>query len=223
MSKRFIALVPMRANSQRVKNKNLRMINGKPLFYYVLEALQQCKKINKIVVNTDSEVIKKKLRADFKDVVIINRPKELTDEFTSMNSIISYDIDNVEGEYFIQTHATNPLLESETVDKAIELFLKSEKTHDSLLSVNRIQKRCYDQNAKPINHDLNIMLRTQDLNPVYEENSCIFIFTRNSFKQSENRVGKNPILFEMDSEESLDIDVEFDMTLAGYMLSNREK
>ena len=215
---KFIALVPMKAYSERVKNKNIRDMCGKPLFYYIIETLHECNHIEKIVVDTDSEFIKEKLRTNFSEVIILDRPKELRDGHTPMNSIIAYDLKNIKGDYFLQTHATNPLLKSQTIDKAIELFL-SLGGYDSLFSVNRIQKRCYDSKGKPINHDLRTMHRTQDLTPIYEENSCIFLFTRKSFELENNRIGRKPYLFEIDKRESMDIDDEFDFTLVKNIMS----
>lgn len=222
MKNKFIALVPMKAHSERVKNKNIRDMCGKPLFYYIIENLHKCNNIDKIVVDTDSVIIKEKLRTDFGDVVVLDRPEELRDGLTPMNSIIEHDLKQIKGDYFLQTHTTNPLLKPETIDKSIELFLKL-KDHDSLFSVNRIQKRCYDSKGNPINHDLKIMLRTQDLTPVYEENSCIFLFTRKSFEIENNRIGGNPYMFEMDIEESMDIDEEFDFELVKCVIRNQQE
>lgn len=222
VNNKFIALVPMKANSERVKNKNIREMCGMPLFYHIIKTLQKCRNVEKIVVDTDSDVIKEKLRSDFKDIIIIDRPEHLRDGLTPMNSVIAHDLTKVEGDYFLQTHATNPLLRPETIDKAIDLFL-SLQNHDSLFSVNRIQKRCYDLEGNPINHDLKVMLRTQDLPPVYEENSCIFLFTRGSFERDNNRVGRNPYLFEIDKEEAMDVDDEFDFQIVNFLIGNQEK
>lgn len=221
MKPKFTALVPMKAHSERVKNKNIRDMCGKPLFYYIIETLQKCNNVDTIVVDTDSDIIKEKLRADFGDVVVLDRPEDLRDGHTPMNSIIAHDLKHIEGDNFLQTHSTNPLLRPQTIDKAIELFL-SLRGHDSLFSVNRIQKRCYDPEGRPINHDLRVMLRTQDLTPVYEENSCIFLFTRKSFELENNRIGRNPFMFEMDKEESLDIDEEFDFELVRCVIQNQK-
>jgi len=222
MKNKFIALVPMKAHSERVKNKNIRDMCGKPLFYYIIETLHNCNNMGKIVVDTDSAIIKEKLRADFKDVVILDRPEKLRGGHIPMNSIIAYDLQHIKGNYFLQTHCTNPLLTPQTIDKAIELFL-SLHNYDSLFSVNRIQRRCYDSKGNPINHDLKIMQRTQDLTPIYEENSCIFLFTRKSFEIGNNRIGKNPYMFEVDKEESMDIDDEFDFELVKCIMCMRKK
>ncbi|MFV2043938.1 MAG: acylneuraminate cytidylyltransferase family protein, partial [Anaerolineales bacterium] len=81
---------------------------------------------------------------------------------------------------------------------------------DSLFSVTRLQARLWSAETKPLNHDPAELIRTQDLAPVFLENSCLYIFERESFLHSGNRLGGNPFMFEIRSEEALDIDTEMD-------------
>lgn len=210
---KFIALVPMKAHSVRVKNKNIREIAGQPLFYYILKTLMQCKYVSKIYVDTDGDVIKDCIKRDFKNVHVIDRPTHLIGSDIPMNNVIEYDLSQIKGERVLLTHATNPLLKAETIDKAIEFF-DSHPEFDSLFSVTKIQKRYYDKNCKPINHSLDVLLNTQDLEPLYEENSCVFLFTKKSFTLRRHRIGKKPCMFEISKEEAIDIDDEFDFELA---------
>lgn len=89
---------------------------------------------------------------------------------------------------------------------------------DSLFSVTRLQTRLYDAQGKAINHDPKILIQTQDLPPVYEENSCIYLFSAESLKKNGTRIGASPILFETDPEESWDIDEEIDFKMVELML-----
>jgi len=217
MSKEVIALMPMKGHSERVPNKNVRDFNGKPLLYWVLNELNKSNYISKIVVNTDDKKIKEIIKEYFgKEIIVIDRPESLCGDFVSMNDIIKYDISQFkEDQFFLQTHCTNPLLKTETINNAIETFFDNRREYDSLLTVNRIQCRCYDHNGQPINHTLGELKRTQDLNPVYEENSNMFIFSASDFKKNgDSRVGINPFLFEMDKVESIDIDEKEDFVLA---------
>ena len=93
---------------------------------------------------------------------------------------------------------------------------------DSLFSVTRLQTRLYDSKGKAINHDPSVLLQTQDLPPVYEENSCIYLFTAESLRKNKTRIGANPILFETNPEESWDIDEEIDFKLAELMILARK-
>ena len=130
-----------------------------------------------------------------------------------MNEILLHDVQSIEADVYLQTHSTNPLLRTETVSEACKLFLASMSTHDSLFSVTRRHVRLWDSKFRPINHDPQVLLRTQDLPPVYEENSCMYFFTRESIERNGNRIGQKPLLFDVDSLEAWDIDLEEDFVI----------
>ena len=130
-----------------------------------------------------------------------------------MNDIINNDLENSDGAIYLQTHSTNPLLKAETITKAIQEFKNSNR--DSLFSVTKLQTRLYWKDGKPVNHNPEELIRTQDLPPLFEENSNIFIFTKESFAKAGNkRIGLNPMLFEMDKLEAIDIDEPQDFIMA---------
>jgi len=114
------------------------------------------------------------------------------------------------------THTTNPLVSVDSINAALEKFIPrlDDRTADSLFTVNKIQTRFYDANAKAINHDPDRLLRTQDLEPWYEENSNLYLFTKVSFNQTQARIGKMPIMLETPPFESIDIDTPDDWALA---------
>jgi len=215
MNKNITAIIPMKAHSERVRNKNFRDFNGKPLFYWIFNTLKKVSYINKIILDTDSEELGEKVLEFFPDVEISIRPIELCGDFVSVNRLIGYNIDKYkENNIFIQTHSTNPCLKAETIEKAIEFFLNNNKKYDSIFSVNRIQTRLYKKDFSPLNHDPKNLIRTQDLDPLYEENSNFYIFTKESFDKTKARIGENPFLFEMNELESKDIDTEEDFLLS---------
>ena len=220
---KIIALVPMRHHSDRVPGKNYRSNAGKPLFHYILNTLKSCPEIKKIVVDTDSPDVKSGIEKDFPEVMIIERPEHLTDENVPMNEILLYDTSLIEADLYLQTHSTNPLLRPETVSKAINTFLDQRLSYDSLFSVTRLQTRLWDQLSKPINHNPSILLRTQDLPPIYEENSCIYLFERKTLVNRKNRIGERPYMFEIDRSEAFDIDEELDFLISELMLNHRKQ
>jgi CMP-N-acetylneuraminic acid synthetase len=216
---KIAALVPMRHHSQRVPGKNYRPLAGKPLYQHIVETLLAVPALNEVVVDTDSEPIMDGLRQNFPNVKIIHRPKALRADMVPMNEILMYDTEQVQADYFLQTHSTNPLLRPETVARAIETFLANYPACDSLFSVTRLQTRLYDQNGKAINHNPQELLQTQDLPPVYEENSCIYIFTRQNLVAKKHRLGDRPFMFEMDADEAWDIDEELDFSIADFLMT----
>ena len=222
LKKMFNAIVPIKHHSERVKHKNFRHLAGKPLFWYIIETLQSCEYIDRIYVDTDSKTIVKLLKEEDR-VEIINRSVDLQGDYVPVNKLIKADIAQVQGEYFIQTHTTNPLLKPETLNNAIAIFLKHINKFDSLFSVTKLQKRFYNSEGKPVNHNLSELLPTQFLKPLYEENSCFYIFTRSSFKRTLNRIGTKPYMHEIDSIEAYDIDTEADFFVVEAILEKWKK
>jgi CMP-N-acetylneuraminic acid synthetase len=219
----IIALVPMRHHSQRVPGKNFRPLAGKPLFHHILGSLLACPEISQVLVDTDSQPIIQGLRQDFPTVTILERPEQLRGDKTSMNEVLLYDTSQVEADFYLQTHTTNPLLRPETVSKAVQAFLSNQPEYDTLFSVTRRQVRLWDQLGRAINHNPSILLQTQDLPPVYEENSCLYIFSRTILFNRLNRIGERPLLFEMDAAEAWDIDEELDFAITEFLMSQSNK
>ena len=219
--KKIIALVPMRHNSQRVPGKNYRNLAGKPLFHHIIETLIQVPLLNGIVVDTDSPVIIEQLEKEFPKVQVIDRPQQLRADTITMNEILMYDTSQVPADMYLQTHSTNPLLTTELILKALQVMIANYPVYDSLFSVTRIQARLWDSLARPINHDPSILLQTQDLPPVYEENSCFYLFTRQTLEIRRTRIGERPYLFEISKSEAWDIDEEEDFAITEMILKSR--
>ncbi len=218
---RIVALVPMRHHSQRVPGKNYRPLAGKPLFHHIIGTLLECPHISQVVVDTDSPPIIAGLKQHFPSVVILERPASLRGDTVSMNEILLYDTAQVESEYYLQTHSTNPLLSSTTISRAIQTLLDNRPEYDTLFSVTRRQVRLWDQLGRAINHDPSVLLQTQDLPPVFEENSCLYIFTRQTLENRLNRLGERPLMFEMDASEAWDIDDELDFDITEFLMQHR--
>ena len=212
------ALVPMRHHSQRVPGKNYRPLAGKPLFHHIIETLLACPEITQVVVDTDSQPVMDSLRQHFPKVVILERPEHLRADAIPMNEILSYDTAQVSADFYLQTHSTNPLLRPASVSTAIQKFLSVYPAYDSLFSVTRLQTRLWDQLGRAINHNPDILLQTQDLPPVYEENSCMYIFTRQNLLARRNRLGERPMMFEIAASEAWDIDEELDFAITDFLM-----
>ena len=219
---KIVALVPMRHHSQRVPGKNYRPLAGKPLYQHIVETLLAVPEIGGILVDTDSQPVMDGLRRDFPQVQVIDRPEGLRADTFSMNEILLHDTARVEADFYLQTHSTNPLLRPETVRRAIQAFLADYPVHDSLFSVTPLHTRLYDQHGHALNHNPKVLLQTQDLPPVYEENSCIYIFTRENLVRRHNRLGERPLLFVMDASEAWDIDEELDFTIADFLKKSQK-
>jgi len=221
--KKIVALVPMRHHSQRVPGKNYRVLAGKPLYQHIIETLLFVPEISAVVVDTDSDPVMDGLREHFPQVQIINRPEHLRADDVPMNHILIHDTDEVPADFYLQTHSTNPLLKPETVSRAINSFLADYPNRDSLFSVTRLQTRLYDKDGNAINHNPKELIQTQDLPPVYEENSCLYIFTRENLIAKQHRISDRPMMFEIDAAEAWDIDEELDFAITDFLLKRQLK
>jgi CMP-N-acetylneuraminic acid synthetase len=215
------ALVPMRHHSQRVPGKNYRLLAGKPLFHHILETLLDVPEITNVIVDTDSEPVMDGVRRFFPDVKLIQRPEHLRADHIPMNDILLYDTQQFESDFYLQTHSTNPLLKAETISRGINNFLSEYPKYDSLFSVTRWQTRLYFQDGTAINHNPRELIQTQDLPPVFEENSCLYLFTRDNLVKWHHRIGEKPLLFAIPSEEAWDIDEELDFTICDFLLKRQ--
>ena len=217
---KIVALVPLRHHSQRVPGKNYRILGTKPLFHHIIQTLLNVPEIDEIVVNTDSPNVVAGLAEHFPAVIVIDRPKDLRADDIPMNEILAYDVFQVKADFYLQTHSTNPLLRAKTISRALEALISQYPTFDSLFSATRLQTRLWDQSTQPINHDPINLIQTQDLPPVYEENSCIYIFTQQNLLAFRNRLGERPLMFEIDAAEAWDIDEELDFSITEFLMRN---
>jgi NAD(P)-dependent dehydrogenase (short-subunit alcohol dehydrogenase family)/CMP-N-acetylneuraminic acid synthetase len=217
------AILPIKHISTRVPGKNYRDFNGSPLFTIILNTLIKCNIFYKIIIDTNSDIVKKIIKNEYysnENIILYDRPKDLWDGDIAMNVILENVINNlnIDCDIFFQTHTTNPLLSANTITNSINKFIKKEKEgYDSLFSVKKWQTRLYKlkkNNIEAINHNPNELLPTQNLDPLYEENSCIYIFKKSILIKKKHRIGYKPYIFTMNDIESSDIDIETDFIIA---------
>ena len=213
-----VGLIPMKGHSERIPGKNLRVIAGRPLFHWIAETLLKADSIDEVIVDTDSDEIEHAVRDAFPSISIHRRPDHLHGDLVPMHDVVAEVARSVGHDHLLQTHATNPLLRPATVDLAISAFLEP-GSHDSLMSVTALQTRFYFADGRPVNHDPEVLARTQDLDPIYEENSNIYISPRQQIIDTGRRIGSSPKLFPMPRDEAIDIDEELDFLVAEFLLS----
>ena len=218
----------MKAHSERVPGKNIKKLADKPLFFHIADKLKKTARFKLLAINTDSEEIASLSKERYGSwVKIIDRPAALCGDDVPMNSIIAHDVNllGIDNDYF-QTHSTNPFLSVATIIDALNQYLKEKinNTYDSFFSVNAIYSRLYSKDLKPLNHKEHILLRTQDLEVIYEENSSFYIFSGQKFFLNNHRIGKNPNPYVMDrnSFETIDIDNYSDWYFSEMIIKNSE-
>ena len=213
------AIVPMKGESERLPGKNVRDLCGRPLLFWALDALHRSRRVTRVVVDTDSDEIEALVRELHPATVILRRPDHLLGGHITGNPLTEWALTQLDGDYFLQTHVTNPLLTSATIDRAIDTYFTADD-HDSLFAVTRHYARLFDSDGEPVNHDPSLLARSQDLAPLFEDNSNLYVFSRESFARA-GRVGKRPQMFEMDRSESIDIDWPDDFVIAEALMARR--
>ncbi|MEM6472396.1 MAG: acylneuraminate cytidylyltransferase family protein [Planctomycetota bacterium] len=224
-SLRTVALLPMKAHSERIPGKNFKEFAGRPLFQWVLETLLGIPEIERIIINTDGREVLASHGLEPNDRVLVrDRPTEICGDEVSMNRIIENDMSAVPADTYVMTHTTNPLISEKTIRDAIQFFREGVQNgaNDSVFTVSRLQSRFYDSDGKALNHDPDRLLRTQDLPPIFEENSNLYVFSKESFQSTNARIGKTPKMLETPFLESFDIDDADGWHLAELVASSKQ-
>lgn len=214
---RIVALLPMKANSVRVKGKNFRDFCGKPLFRWILDTLLEVDEINQIVINTDArQTLVENGLVETDRITVRDRKAEISGDHVSMNLVLADDIINVPADIYLMTHTTNPLISSNTIRNTIAAFTEAHVAGkaDSLFTVNKVQSRFYRADCRPVNHDPDNLIPTQNIEPWFEENSNLYLFTAASFDKTHSRIGRKPVMFVTPCFESIDIDTSSDWDFA---------
>lgn len=222
------AIIPIKHYSSRIPGKNYRLMDGKPLYFYILETLVKCKSVDKIVVDTDSEIIREGIennRNIFPNIIIYNRREELRGSEVSTNKLLCQVIEDLQlnSDIYLHTHVTNPLIKVETIEKIINFFINNCEKYDSLFTVNKYYSRFYDKSFTAMNHNPENLIPTQDLDPIFEENSCLYLTSHETILKYRRRIGNNPYLFPISKLESQDIDWEDDFILAETLIKQNKK
>jgi CMP-N-acetylneuraminic acid synthetase len=218
----IVALLPMRHHSVRVPGKNLRKIGGVPLYHHIVRSLLTCPSISKIVIDTDSPAIREDVQSVFPQITVLWRPEHLRGDDVPMTEILFHDASQIPAECYLQTHSTNPFLMSGTIEGALASWRSERNIYDSLFGVTRVQARLWDGTARPLNHNPWLLLRTQELPPLYIENSTLYVFPAQLICSTHRRIGDRPKLFEVDPLEAIDIDNEQDFNFAEAVVRSRQ-
>jgi len=217
--------LPVRAGSQRVKNKNTKPFAGVEggLLANKLRQLKAMRNIKEIILSTNDEVaLKIANEMSFPKLKIVKRPDCLCDSSTNLKDLIRYVHGITECEHVLWGHVTTPLVNGNCYDKAIECYSEAvSHGYDSLISVSQFRNFLLDEEGRMVNNNTGLEWpRTQDLMPLYEINHAMFIAPRRLYAEGK-RTGVHPKLYELDKLRSYDIDWDDDFAIAealfGYM------
>ena len=226
----MLAIIPARGSSKGLPGKNIKLLNGKPLIYYTIEAAKRSTSISSIVVSTDDEEIASVSRKLGVNVPFL-RPEQLAADNAKAIDNYIYTIDRLEKEQnakikdFIVLQPTSPLRDYEDIDNAIKLFIT--KDADSVVS--------YTEEQHPISWHKHLtaemkfrnifdddLLNRQEYEKTYYPNGSIFVF-KTKLIRSKKYYSDNSFAYIMPAYRSIDIDTLEDFNYAEYLLLNKTK
>ena len=197
---RTVAIIPIKSNSKRVKNKNFKKIYNIPLYQIVIKKVIKAN-FDEIYVDTDSKIIKRFCVKN--GVQIIDRLKRLSKDDANGNDLLNYHSKIIKADLYFQIFITAPLLSIKTMNKCIELLKR--KKNDSILTVHKIYSWFWFKD-KPVNYIPKVLPRSQDAKPIIQETTGLYGITYKSLKKYKSRIGKKPIFFDVPRHEALDLD-----------------
>ncbi len=229
---KVLAVIPARGGSKGVKNKNIRLIGGKPLIYWSILEASKSKLISEFYVSTDSKDIQKISEAYKANILL--RPSHLADDSTSMNETLQFlykQLENLDKVFdiIVLLQPTAPFRSSEHIDLAIQKFIQS-KNAKSLVSVYKVEDTHPARMYKLDNNECLIKVMNepesylrQDLDEMYHRNGAIYICTSKLLKEKGKLTCDNPLAFIMTKEDSINIDDEQDLEIANFLMEKKIK
>lgn len=210
---KIVAIMPIKLINERCPGKNIRMLGDKPLLQHELDSLKATELCDSINVYCSNEDIVPYLP---EGVRFIKRPEFLDLPTSNFSQIFDNFMGTVDADIYVYAHATAPFITVETMKQCIEAVKDGE--YDSAFCAIKLQDYLW-QDGKPLNFDASNLPRTQDLRPIYQETSGVYVFTKEVYKKYKRRVGKKPFIKEVSFKEAVDIDNPKDFDLAEAMVS----
>lgn len=212
---KVVSFIPIKLNNQRLPGKNTLPLGNKPMCNYIFDTVNQIKSIDERYVYCSDESIKKYMP---KGLTFLKRDSYLDGFQVKGLEIIDYFLRDVVADIYVLTHVTQPFTKPESMEEALQKVMSGE--FDSAFSAKEIQDYCWYQ-GKPLNYDMQDIVTTQNLEPIYMETGAFYIFTREVFKKYHQRIGKKPYIKVIDHIEAVDIDTaddyEFAKVVANYL------
>lgn len=214
------AFIPVKAKSERIKNKNFKLLAGKPLFLHTLEKLAGCDFIDEVFLDSESEEVFD--MASNIDFIRFKRDEKLADNSTDGNKLFLNEIKATDADICIQILCTSPFIKPETIKKGVEILANSEK-YDSVVLVKKEKLYTWDSvNLKP-NYDIENIPNSFNLDDTVIETMGLYIIRKNAALKKGRRIGEKPYLLEAESLEAIDINYPEDFELAELIMKGMKE
>lgn len=210
---KIVAMVPMKLNNERLPGKNTKLLGGKPLCFYQLDALARVKGIDEIYVYCSDPSIVEYLP---QGITFLQRPRSLDLPTSNFTQIFDSFMSEVDADIYVFDHVTAPFISVNTIEECKNEVISGR--HDSAFCAVKIQDFLW-KDCAPLNFDATNLPRSQDIEPIYRETSGVYVFRKKVFCQLRRRIGTNPYIKEVSFKESIDINNPEDFRLAEAMLN----
>lgn len=204
----IIAVMPIKLINERCPGKNTRLLGGKPLLQHELDNLKQTALVDRICVFCSDEAVVPFLP---EGVDFVKRPRCLDLPTSNYTQIFQAFQSEHPADIYVYAHATAPYITVGTMKQCIEAVKSG--NYDSAFCAVKLQDYLW-QDGKPLNFDAENLPRTQDLKPIFQETSGVYVFTKKVFEKYHRRIGIKPFVKEVSYKEAVDIDNPEDFALA---------
>lgn len=205
---KIVLFIPIKLNNQRLPGKNIKILNGSPLCSYLFETVKELDVVDEKYVYCSDDMITSYIP---EEIQYKKRSKILDgDEIKGLDIIESF-VNDVDADIYILAHVTQPFIRKESILNALDKVLNDD--HDSAFSAYEIQDYCWYQ-GKPFNYQMDDIVTTQNLEPIYMETGAFYIFKKEVFTGLHQRIGKTPYMQTVNQIEAVDIDTMEDFRFA---------
>lgn len=216
--KKIVAILPAKGNSERIGNKNCKLLDGKELFLHTLQKLLECDFIDEVYLDSESKVIFD-IASEYKHKKLVRKP-ELASNKTDGNKLFMNEVNNINAEIYIQILCTSPFIEKKTIKKGIDILLNDDK-YDSVVLVKK-DKQYLWKNNKPV-YNIESIPNSKDLNDTIVETMGLYILRKETALKYKRRIGVKPYLLEATPLEAIDVNYPEDFELAELIQAGKRE
>ncbi len=217
---KVIAFLPARGSSERIENKNIRLLDGKPLFLHTLEKLTACSFIDQVYLDSDSEAIFD--LASESGCSFLKRDVSLASNATDGNALFRNEVNHAQADIYIQILCTSPFIDKETIQKGIEI-LKEGESYDSVVLNRKEKLYTWDNRTFRPDYDLEHIPNSFTLEDTLIETMGLYIINRDAALKTGRRIGDRPYLLEAKPIEAVDVNVPEDFELADLIAGGKRE
>jgi CMP-N-acetylneuraminic acid synthetase len=214
---KVVAFLPAKGTSSRIENKNLKLLDGKPLFLHTLEKLTECDFIDEVYLDTESEVVID--LAQETNTKVLKRDPKLASNATDGNKLFMNEVEFIDADIYIQILGTSPFIEKDTIYKGIEKIKNND--FDSAVLVRK--EKLYTWNSIGPNYDIENIPNSFNLDDTIIETMGLYIVKKQTALETKRRIGNKPYLLEASALEAIDVNYPEDFELANLIAAGEKR